>query len=107
MTTDAINKKKQNLATKEIEQRFREKIEKQQNDRASIRKGRVHKLSDALKARNSEDGDPKAIRNHEDRGRIRSTITVTGHEVMRNHSEPICKLRLFMLNQSSNPMESH
>ena len=71
-----------------IEQRFRQKMEKRQNDQASIWKGKVHKVSDARKARNSEDGDPKTIRNHEDRGRIRSIITVNGHKVMRNLSEP-------------------
>ena len=89
---EAINKVKQELATKEIEQRLKQEIEKQKlNETLSILVPRLEAEVGATKSGNCNTlkmvtGNPFRITKIG--ARIMSIITVGGHEVTRNLSEP-------------------
>ena len=90
MAAEAINKVKQDLATKEIEQRLKQEIEKQKLNETlgwsvpeavagSTKSGNCNTLKMVT-------GKPFGITTNG--ARIKSIITVGGHEVTRNLSEP-------------------
>ena len=89
---EAINKMKQDLATKEIEQRLREEIERQKSNETLSRS--VPMPEAEMGATRSENcntlkmvtGKPFCITKIA--ARIMSIITVGGHEVMRKVNEP-------------------
>ena len=89
---DAINKVKQDLASKEIEQRLIQEKEKLQKGETLSGVRTEPELSDALKIRSNcktlkmETGKPIGITKIG--SRILSIISVAGHKVMRNLSEP-------------------
>ena len=88
---NAINKMKYDLATKVSELMLRQEIEKQQKEQPSSGEGSEPEVSDNLKVRSNcntlkmETGKPFGITKIG--ARIRSIITVGGHEVMKNLSE--------------------
>ena len=90
--TEAINKVKQDLAAKEIEQRLKQEIERQNfNEALTGLKPTSEVASGSTKTGNSNTvkmvtGKPFGI--SKIGARIMSTITVGGHEVTRNLSEP-------------------
>ena len=89
---EAINKVKQDLATKEIEQRLKQEIERQKLNETLSRSVPMPEAEvGATKSGNCNTlkmvtGKPFAITKIG--ARIMSTITVGGHEVTRNLSEP-------------------
>ena len=89
---EAINKVKQDLATKEIEQRLKQEIEKQKlNEMLSWSVPAPEAVVGATKSANCNTlkivtGKPFGITKIG--ARIMSIITVVGHEVSRNLSEP-------------------
>ena len=90
---EAINKRKQRFATKEIEQRLKQEIEKQKlNETLSMSMPIPEAEVGATRGGNCNTlkmvtGKPFGITNIG--ARIMSIITVGGHEVARNLSEPI------------------
>ena len=74
MAADAINKVKQDLATKEIEQRLKQEKKQQRNKIVSAARAELE-ISDNLKIKGNCNT-------------LKSIITVGGHEVVRNVSEP-------------------
>ena len=89
---DAINKVKQDLATKEIEQRLKQDIERQKLNETLSRSVPMPEAEvGATKSGNCNTlklvtGKPFGITKIG--ARINSSITVGGHEVTRNLSEP-------------------
>ena len=89
---EAINKVKQDLATKEIEQRLRHEIERQKLNETLCKT--IPRLEDTKRATNGGNcntlkmvtGKPFGITKIG--ARIMSIITVGGHDVIRNLSEP-------------------
>ena len=88
----AINKVKQDLATKEIKQSQKQEIERRQRNETLSAARLEPEAGDNLKVRNNcntskmDTGKPFGITKIG--ARIMSTITVGGHEVTRNLSEP-------------------
>ena len=89
---EAINKVKQDLATKEIEKRLKQEIERQQRNETFSAATIEPKTSEKLKVRSNcntlklETGKPFGITKKG--ARIMSLITVGGHELTRNLIEP-------------------
>ena len=90
--TEAINKVKQDLAAKEIEQRLKQEIERQNfNEALAGMKPTPEAVSGSTKSGNCNTlkmvtGKPFGI--SKIGARIMSTIPVGGHEVTRNLSQP-------------------
>ena len=89
---EAINKLKQDMATKEIEQSLKQEIERQQKKEKLSMATSEHETSDNLTVKNKcntlEMVTGKTFRITKTRARIMSIITVGGHEKTRNLSEP-------------------